>query len=106
MNFSPCSFRATRIATTVATNILTGYALVGARLFQGGTVQVSLSIHDSVTSTDAASMVTQLGVSKSAAASAGTDETLMPIRCQTGVRVKLNVASGAVGTNAAYIYIG
>lgn len=101
----PQGFNVTKVATTAATLIHTGPGYAIARVFQGGTVGVSLSLHDSATVTTAATMISQLGVRKDGAATAGTDAVEIPIRYQVGLKVKLNVVSGAVGTTAAYIGI-
>jgi hypothetical protein len=105
MPSTPYVFRATRVNTTLATLIVTGFGVACARLIQGGTVGVSLSLHDSATVTTAATMVAELGVSKDGAATEGTDELSVPVRFQTGLKVKLNVVSGAIGDTAAYIYV-
>ena len=108
MSASPFVFRSTRVNTSVATQVGTsvaGYAYVCARLFQGGTVGVTLSIHDSLTVTSAATKVADLGVRKDGAATGGTDELSVPVRVQSGVRVKVTPVSGAIGTTAAYIFV-
>lgn len=96
----------TKISSTAASLVHTGPGFATARLFQGGTVGCSLSLHDSATVTTAATMIAQLGVRKDGSATAGTDALEYPIRFQTGLKVKLNVVSGAVGTTAAYIGVG
>lgn len=90
MSETPYVFRSTKLTTAAASQVVTGYAVVTARLVNTATGARTLTIHDG-TVTSAATMVSELVTPASAG---GLDEMSVPIRCQTGVKVKLNVLAG------------
>lgn len=87
------NFNVTRVATTAATQVITGPGYAVARLYSGTSAAVTLSLHDGIV-TSAATRIALL----STKAIGAVDELDFGVRFQTGLKVKLSsIASSSEG---------